>query len=99
MTTQTQTQVAATLGITGRQLWALSSNPQFPAPASGSDQAVLWNASDITAFASLWSATIANGWKVSTAAMPTFNFTYAAAHAPGQYYRPALSDPLWDDYP
>jgi predicted DNA-binding transcriptional regulator AlpA len=96
MTTQTQTQVAATLGITGRQLWALSSNPQFPQPASGSDQTVVWNASDITTFATTWSATIANGWKVSPAALPTFNFTYAAAHSPGQYYTPAFSDPLFD---
>jgi hypothetical protein len=76
-----------------------SSPGYFPAPAAGSDQAVLWNTSDITTFASTWNSVKSNGWKVSTAALSTFNFTYAAAHAPGAYYTPALTDPLFDDYP
>jgi hypothetical protein len=54
------------------------------------------DSADITTFANLWTSAKSNGWKVSSAALPTFNFTYAAAHAPGQYYRPAFSDPLFD---
>jgi hypothetical protein len=57
---------------------------------------VLWNSADIAAFATTWNSVNSNGWKVSTAAMPSFNFTYAAAHAPGAYYTPAFSDPLFD---
>ena len=96
MTTQTQSQVAAALGINVRALWSLSSNPQFPRPASGSDQSVLWNASDITTFQALWTAALGRGWKISTAALPTFDFNHASANAPGPYYRPAFTDPLFD---
>jgi hypothetical protein len=55
-----------------------------------------WSSAAINAFAALWTAAIANGWKISTASLPTFNFTYAAANAPGPYYLPALADPLFD---
>jgi predicted DNA-binding transcriptional regulator AlpA len=75
MTTKTQTQVAAALGINVLALWSLSSNPQFPTPASGNGQNVLWNTSDITTFTALWTAAKANGWKISTAELPVFNFT------------------------
>jgi hypothetical protein len=81
--------------VTGLQLLALMSNPAFPAATSGNGLSSVW-ASGISTFASLWSATTTNGWKVSPAALPTFNFSHAAANAPGQYYTPAFSDPLFD---
>lgn len=80
MTTEPQTQVAAALGINVLALWSLSSNPQFPTPASGNGQNVLWNTSDDPTFTALWTAAKANGWKISTAELPVFNFTLAAAN-------------------
>jgi hypothetical protein len=81
--------------VTGLQLLALMSNPQFPTPTSGNGLSSTW-ASGITAFASTWNSVKSNGWKVSPAALATFNFSYAAAHSPGPYYTPAASDPLFD---
>jgi hypothetical protein len=80
-------------------LLALSSNPQFPKPASGSGLSSLWNTSDITTFQTTWNAALANGWRISAALLPRFNFTLAASRAVGPYYAPALVDPLWDDFP
>jgi len=99
MSTQTQSQVASTLGINVLALWSLSSNPQFPQPASGSDKSVLWNSGDITTFTALWTSAKSRGWKISTAALPTFDFVHAAANSPGAYYRPAFTDHLFDDFP
>ena len=76
MTTQTQSQVAAALGINVRALWSLSSNPQFPRPASGSDQSVLWNASDITTFQALWTAALGRGWDACIAAISACPVTW-----------------------
>jgi hypothetical protein len=91
----TFTQASTQLNVTGLQLLALMRNPQFPTATSGNGLSSA-KASGINIFASLWSATIANWWKVSTAALATFNFACAAAHSPGPYYRPAYSDPLFD---
>ncbi len=44
----------------------------------------------------LMSAAQANGWINSTAALPTANFATMAVTPVGSYYRPALSDPLFD---
>ena len=74
----------------------LSGNPAFPAPVSGDDKNILWNTGDIDTFRSLWSSVQHNGWTISTASLPTFNFTHAAANAPGSTYTPALADPLFD---
>lgn len=87
-------QVATTLGLTVEAVLNLMNNPAFPPPTSGSGLTASW--SSIAAFQALWTATLANGWKISTAALPTFNFAWAAAHAPGQYYQPANTDPLFD---
>jgi hypothetical protein len=68
----TFTQASTQLNVNGLQLLALMSNPQFPTPTSGNELSSTW-ASGINTFASLWSATIANGWKVSTAAHVQFH--------------------------
>jgi hypothetical protein len=67
--------------------------------ASGSDQSVLWNTTDITAFAALWTSALARGWKISTADLPVANFAAMAAANPGPYYSPPLVDPLFDNFP
>ena len=84
MTTETQAKVAAALGINVLALWSSVGNAAFPAPVSkDGDGNILWNTSDITAFAALWTAAKANGWKICTAELPVFNFTFAAANRAG----------------
>ena len=46
-------------------------------------------------FLTVWGRVKSRGSKIS-AALPIFNFTYARANNPGQFYKPALSDPLFD---
>jgi predicted DNA-binding transcriptional regulator AlpA len=97
MSTQTQAQVASTLGINVRALWSLSSNPQFPTPVSNDGAGnILWDAGAISTFAVLQTSAIGRGWKISTAALPTFDFNHASANSPGAHYRPAFADPLFD---
>lgn len=47
-------------------------------------------------FGAPYQAAISRGWKISVAALPTFDFNHASANAPGPYYRPAFTDPLFD---
>ena len=77
-------------GISVLALWSLSANPAFPQPTGNdADGNVLWNTPDITAFVAQHRAAIANGWKISTASLPSFNFAYAPRTRPS--YPPALS--------
>lgn len=92
MTTMTAQQVVTALSIRGgvMALLSLSSNPQFPKPASGSGLSSLWNTSDITTFQTTWNAAKTNGWRISAALLPSFNFTLAASRAVGANYSPAM---------
>jgi hypothetical protein len=74
----------------------MSTLNQTPVASARDNQSVLWNASDLTTFAALWAAAKSNGWKISTAALPTFDFNHAVANSPGAQYRPAFTDPLFD---
>jgi hypothetical protein len=77
-------------------LWSLSANPAFPQPTGNdADGNVLWNTTDITAFVAQHRAAIANGWKIGTASLPSFNFAYAASNPPVLLAGPA--DPLFED--
>ncbi len=62
-------------------LCSLNGNPQFPAPVSGDDQSIIWDVRDIADFEAL--RTIANGW-ITTASLPSFDFTFAAANQTGK---------------
>ena len=96
MSTQNQTQVAAELSISVTALWALSANPQFPRPVSGSDQNVLWDSTAIASFVTLWTGALTNGWKIPPSILPTMNVQAMAAAAPGRYYMHAhMGDPLF----
>ena len=54
-----------------------------------------WQTTATGSFLTVWGQVKSRGSKVS-AALPIFNFTYASANNPGQFYQPALSDPLFD---
>jgi len=97
MSNQNQTQVASALSISVTALWSLSGNPQFPRPVSNDGAGnILWDSTAISTFAALQSAALGRGWKISTAALPTFDFNHAASNSPGASYRPAFADPLFD---
>lgn len=90
--------VAAQLGLTASALLLLMGNPQFPPPTSGSGLGASW--SSITAFAALWTATLANGYRLTNADLPVFNFAAGATTPVGIYYRgSSLADPLFDSWP
>ncbi len=63
---------------------------------TASQVAITWSTAAINAFASLWTAAVANGWQIPTAVLPTFNFAVAAVTPIGNYYLPQGTDPLWD---
>jgi hypothetical protein len=92
-------QVCTQLGVTGLQLLALMANAAFPAPSGGSGLSATWAAGPINAFAALWSAALAHGWKIPTAIMATAPIALWASTTPGAYYRPSGQDQLWDDFP
>ncbi len=87
-------QVCLQLGVTGLQLLALMSNAQFPV---ATETGGVWSSGPINSFASLWAQAVANGWKISTALMPTSNIALMASTVPGPY-RPRPVDPLFDDF-
>ena len=89
-------QLAATLGLSVMQTLALMSNAAMPAPSSGNGLGASWAAGPAATAASLWASVLARGWKVSSAALSTAPLAFMAANTPGRYYRPPLSDPLWD---
>ena len=93
----TFSQVCLQLGVTAVQLLALMSNAQFPV-ATKTDGIYSWSSGPINSFNSLWAQALANGWKISTALMPTANLAIMASTVPGPYYRPRLGDPLFDDF-
>jgi hypothetical protein len=92
-------QLAVTLGLSVTQVLLLLNHPAMPAPSSGYGLTASWAAGPAAAFATLWAAVLANGWKVSSAALATAPLTLMSTTTPGPYYRPPLSDPLFDDYP
>jgi len=53
-------QVASQLGLTVLQVLALMSNPQFPAPSSGSGMTATWSSAPIAAFTALFAGERAN---------------------------------------
>jgi hypothetical protein len=85
------------LGVTGLQLLALMSNAQFPV-ATKTDGIYSWSSGPINSFDSLWAQALANGWKISTALMPTANIALMASTVPSPYHRPRPVDPLFDDF-
>jgi hypothetical protein len=88
---QSQTQVAATLKISVRELWSLSSNPNFPRPiGNDANGDVVWADGDISAFVELWSAIKAHGWRITPSLLPTLDIRAMAAAAPGRHYVPRL---------
>jgi len=91
--------VATQLGLTVLQVLALMANAQFPAPSSGYGMTAGWSAGSINTFAALFSSALSNGWKISTALLPTANIALMASTTPGPYYSPRLVDPLFDDFP
>ena len=93
----TFSQVCLQLGVTAVQLLALMSNAQFPV-ATETGGVYTWSTGPIDSFASSWAQALANGWKISTALMPTANVALVAPNVPGPYYRPRLGDPLFDDF-
>lgn len=101
MTTMTQTQVAAALGINMLALWSLTGNPAFPAPASndGDGNVDVADHGGHRLHRAVDGGALANGRQLPTAILPSANFSAMAAAAPGGYYanRPG-SDPLFDDY-
>jgi hypothetical protein len=85
------------LSVTGLQLLALTSDAQFPVATETGD-VYSWSPGTINSFAGLWAQALANGWKFSTALMPTANIALMASTVPGPHYRPHLVDPLFDDF-
>jgi len=92
-------QLAATLGLSVMATLALMANPAMPPPSSGNGLTSSWAAGPAATAASLWTAVLSRGWKVSGAALATAPLTFMSLNTPGQYYKPVLNDPLFDDYP
>ena len=93
----TFSQVCLQMGVTGVQLLALMSNAQFPV-ATETGGVYSWSSDPIDSFASSWAQALANGWKISTALMPTANIALMASTVPGPHCRPRPVDPLFDDF-
>ena len=84
------TDVAAALSISVRELWSLSSNPNFPRPiGNDANGDVVWADSDVSAFVELWEATRAHGWRITPSLLPTLDIRAMAAAGPGPHYAPA----------
>ena len=81
----TFSQVCLQLGVTVLQVLAFMANPQFPS-ATETGGVYSWSSGPINTFAALWAQVLANGWKVSTAALPTVNIALLASTTPGPYY-------------
>jgi hypothetical protein len=96
------TQAAAALGITGNQLNALMRNSACPAPTAnaGNVAGITFDQGQITTLAATLASARANGWQVSSATqLATAPLATMAAATPGAGYKPALTDPLFDDFP
>ena len=91
--------VAAQLSLTVQQVLSLMSNPSFPPATSGSGLTAGFNTAAINAFQTLWTNALSRGWKISNAALATAPIAFMAANTPGPYYQPALTDPLFDNFP
>ena len=92
----TFSQVCLQLGVTGMQLLALMSSAQFPV-ATETGGVHSWSSGPVNSFANSWAQALENGWKISTALMPTANIALMASTVPGPY-RPRPVDPLFDDF-
>ena len=92
----TFSQFCLQVGATGVQLLALMSNAQFPVATETGVYS--WSSDPIDRFASSWAQALANGWKISTALMPTADIALMASTVPGPHCRPRPVDKLFDDF-
>jgi hypothetical protein len=93
----TFSQVCLQLDVRGVQLLALMSNAQFPV-ATETGGAYSWSSGPLDSFASSWAQALANGWRISTALMPTPKIAIMASTVPSPHCRPRPVDPLFDDF-
>ncbi len=78
--------VCALLGVTYAQLLALMNNQQFPTPLSSDGYGnFVFDAGQISAFASLMTSVASNGWNVSQTSFPSVNWERLAVTSPGRY--------------
>jgi hypothetical protein len=62
-------------------------NAQFPTPVSDDGAGnIVWNDPDITAFAAIYAATLANGWQLPDGMLGSANFAMLSTTTPGPYY-------------
>jgi hypothetical protein len=94
MATVSQSAIASALNIPIVAVWSLS-----PAPVSGSNLAVLWDATQVAAFEAKWAASLANKWLADQYRGFAAFQLHARRGGTGKYYQPALADPLWDIAP
>jgi predicted DNA-binding transcriptional regulator AlpA len=84
----TQTQAAATLGLSMNQFWSLTGNAAFPSPISNDFAGnVVWASPDITGFVTTMAQAAANGWRWSSSDLAGAPWAMMAATPCGPYAR------------
>ena len=91
----TFSQVCLQMGVTGISIACV--DVQCAVPGRDRDRRGLQLVIRGNSFAGSWAQALANGWKISTALMPTANIALMASTVPGPY-RPRPVDPLFDDF-